>query len=246
MTSVYFLDGLGSNRYYVTRLAKALADFDIHLVYLPLPGHPDNLSLHLEQLDDFLAWFEGQVVEEKAILMGYSLGADFATYLAEASSKVEKLILLDGGFWQFDDYPLSQELEESRAYIASQVTENISVVIAEEVNSPFWDADLEQAIHYAYEKIDNQYRLALNTEAILSLLTMRRDCQGILASEAVMPPILLIVSGQPREVFEQKKTLISGIHRGQLRLSYLMEASHQLYLEYPKEIAEQIKAFIAP
>ena len=107
--NLYFIDGLGSNHYYTKTFAEHLSSFGIQLQYLNLP---DDLA-HL------VAWFEDMVSQEEVVyLAGFSLGADIANYLAN-HSRVNYLILLDGGLRVHDisQQSLEQEVTDALSYL---------------------------------------------------------------------------------------------------------------------------------
>ena len=63
-------------------------------------------------------WFNNEIKDnEEVYLIGHSLGADFARFLAPRCSKVTKLILLDGGYLNLDEImPLENELEATKIF----------------------------------------------------------------------------------------------------------------------------------
>lgn len=240
MKTIYFLDGLGSNRYYVKRLEATLLDKGIKLHYLPLPGHPDNLDCQLSTLEELVSWFETSVLENAITLMGFSLGADFAAYLAHQSSKIKQLILLDGAYWDLSEYPIEQELQDIRNYLSSQVTADLSDAIQEQKSESFWGSDLEEAIYYSYQKKEGGYHLRLNEESILDLLRLRRKMMGTLALPSFSVPTLLLISGQPEELIKEKRLLLEKIQNPLITIKIINEASHSMYLEVPEKIAETL------
>lgn len=243
MKKIYFLDGLGSNQYYANRLKQSLENQKLELVYLALPGHPDNLNCNLNNLSDFQDWFENQLIEDSIILMGFSLGADFACYLAHHSTRVKQLILLDGGYWDLSDYPLEQELQDSLAYINSQITSDIESTIQQETKESYWNDDLRLAINQSYHKIDNEYHLNLNLDTILQLLVWRRDSLGLIKSPTFKTNTLLLISGQPKESLVIKEKLIQELS-DYIQIVILPHASHNMYLEYPNDIANHVQNFV--
>ncbi|MGT2829141.1 alpha/beta fold hydrolase [Streptococcus hillyeri] len=248
MTPIYFLDGLGSNRHYVTRLEEALVEQGFELTYLALPGQPDNFDCPIETLEDLTAWFNKQTPNTPFILMGFSLGADFAAYLAKQSSHVSHLILLDGGFMDFDvfGYSLEQELADTKAYFASETFADLGEKLREEEKSAdYWGEDLEKAVRHAYVKKENQYQLNLNSEIILNLLKIRRDCQFVISKPDFSVPTLMILSDSPAEFLDFKQTQLSKIKNNHITSKILSNTTHHLYLEKPNQVAVTIKDVVS-
>ena len=245
MTAVYFLDGLGSNRFYVTPLAKALESQGIELVYMALPGHPDNEACHVETLDGFLEWFEGLVDQDNVTLMGFSLGADLATYLAYHSSKVARLILLDGGLLDVTQAPLQQELEAASHYIDQMVVEDLEAYLQEEAaQSEAWSEDLEQAERYAFVKDGSTYRLKLDKETVLKLLSLRYEAGLVITKSDYATPTLAILAQKPESLLTQKQANLQKANKDFVSSLTLPDTSHNLYREVPDKIALATRFFL--
>lgn len=247
MTPIYFLDGLGSNRYYVKRLEKELRKQGFELRYLPLPGHPENLDCYVENLSDLTAWFETQTPKSPFVVMGFSLGADFAAYLAKQSSHVSHLILLDGGFMDFETfgYSLEQELADIEAYLTSETFTDLGEKLREEEKSvDYWGEDLEKAVRYAYVNEENHYRLNLNSEIIFNLLKIRRGCQFVISKPDFSVSTLMILSDTPEEFLAFKQGQVEKLQNDCVMSHVISETSHQLYLEKPTEISQLISTYL--
>lgn len=245
MTEVYYLDGLGGNRHYLVPLTEALAKKGYNLHYLPLPGHPEALDVKVNSRADLLAWFEEKVLESDIILMGYSLGADMASFLAYQTGKVRQLLLLDGGIWTFDDYPWEQELADSRAYLDNQVYEDLAIKIAQEQEEyPHWADQLAQAVQTAYIKKDGNYQLNLNADSVFDLLKLRREILFTLSKTDYQVPTLLLLADSPAPLLELKMAQVNKIPHQQVQVDIVENTSHQLYLEKPESLAVLICQFI--
>ena len=149
---LYFIDGLGSNHYYTTTFAEHLSSFGIQLQYLNLP----------DDLDHLVAWFENMVSQEEVVyLAGFSLGADIANYLAN-HSRVDYLILLDGGLRVHDisQQSLEKEITDALSYLDACHISDIDLAIEEEKKSTkHWSNYLEMAVRENYIKTTTGYQL---------------------------------------------------------------------------------------
>lgn len=244
MKSIYFLDGLGSNRYYAQRLTSALAVEGYRLIYLPLPGHPDNLVQKIESLDDLKIWFEANTPKEDFLLMGFSLGADFAAYLSQQSHYVTRLILLDGGFMTFDGFSLEQELADAQNYLRTESVKDLEKKLSQEAEmTSFWDEDLALATRYAYEKKADAYHLKLTEETILNLLAIRRDCLFVIREPHFAVPTLVLLSDSPADFLTFKQSQFEKVENKVVRSIVISDSDHQFYLEKASEIAIAVAQF---
>lgn len=245
MPKMYFLDGLGSNRYYVTPLKEAFAAQGLDLIYLPLPGHPEHLESSVRTLDDLLTWFEGAVTEEKVTLMGFSLGADLGSYLAYRSPKVTRLILLDGGLVDVTKAPLDKELEAARRYLEDTVVDDLEHYIADQAfQNADWTTDLEQAERYAFCKVGDCYRLNLNPEMILTLLRLRYEACLTILQPDYQTPTLAIVASSPQSLLVEKQATLAKASKDFVSSLILPKTSHNLYREAPDKIALATRFFV--
>ncbi|MGT2896364.1 alpha/beta fold hydrolase [Streptococcus entericus] len=246
--TVYFLDGLGSNRYYAADLLAALADRGVRVNYLPLPGHPDNLEQSVVSNEALLIWLSQQLPETPVTLLGYSLGADIAAAYAYAYPwRVSQLILLDGACIDLSSLPLEEELAGAQAYLEGQVFGDMAEHLSQaREGSESWSANLERAEQeaYLYDEVAGIYRLRLNQEAVLGLLTARRQCHQPLQQADFSTPTTVIISDQPSDVLEQKERYLANCP---VYVSYqvLPNSHHDFYMVRPIETAELIMSCLA-
>lgn len=245
MSKVYFLDGLGSNRYYVSPLKQSLAAQGIDLVYLALPGHPDALDVNVECLTDLVSWFEHSVSEEEVTLMGFSLGADLGAYLAHASQKVSRLILLDGGLLDMGQTSLVKELDAASSYFDQMVIEDLEAYIAEQASQTAnWTAELEQAERYAFCQQDGYYCLKLAKNTVYNLLRLRHEVGLPLLKSDYQTPTLAIVAQEPQSLLLEKKATLNQVSKDYVSSLILPDTSHNLYREVPDKIALATRFFL--
>lgn len=240
---LYFLDGLGSNRYYAADLIAELAHQGIQVVYLPLPGHPDNLTTLVDSPESLIDWLDKVLPTTPAFLLGYSLGGDLAAAYATARpERVAALLLLDGACTDLTVYPEAQELAEAKEYLESQVfgdmAEHLEYVKAE---SERWSANLERAEVLAYT--ENQeaggYHLNLVEEAVLGLLKVRRQFGPVLQAPDFPVPTRVIISDQPAEFLQQKVDFLSTCSPA-IAYQVLKDSDHGFCMTKPKSLTELI------
>lgn len=239
MPTLYFLDGLGSNRHYVAPLQKALASKGIDLHYLALPGHPENLTCTIHHMDDLVNWFEAQVPDTGATVMGFSLGADLAAALAMNSQRIERLILLDGAIQDWANYPIDKELHAAKEHLANTTISDFDQYLLDKAKqTPYWSEDLAMAEQLAFIKgKDHLYHLNLVPETILALLRIRHHNGLILANKNYQTPTLLILAEKPEGLLATKQQLLTQLSNHYVSHLILKGTTHDLYLEAPDKIA---------
>ena len=234
---LYFIDGLGSNHYYTTTFAEHLSSFGIQLQYLNLP----------DDLDHLVAWFENMISQEEVVyLAGFSLGADIANYLAN-HSRVDYLILLDGGLRVHDisQQSLEQEITDALSYLDACQISDINLAIEEEKKSTkHWSNYLEMAVRENYVKTTTGYQLKLSPDRVTNLLRTRRKCWLDNQERELRVETLLILAGQPTEYLEVKKEALKPYDHVTYRV--LQDASHQLYLDDVAGLVDGIVDFLKP
>lgn len=240
MPTVYFLDGLGSNEYYALPLNRALAEQGIDLVYLSLPEE------EVDSLDDFVVWFDKSVADEAITLMGFSLGADLGAYLAYASQKVARLILLDGGLLDVSKtMPLEKELAEAAAYLDQVVIEDLEAYIAEQASQTAdWTDELEQAERHSFYEKDGRYYLKLTKKEVCGLLTLRYKAGLPILKSDYQTPTLAIVAQEPKSLLAEKKATLEQASKDYVSSLILPDTSHNLYREAPDKIALATRFFL--
>lgn len=239
MTAIYFLDGLGSNVYYTEGLSQALKTKGIDFYYLSYP------EAGFSSLADLCDWFEQKVSADNIILMGFSLGADFATYLAQQFSTIKCVILLDGGLHvhPIDSVALKEEIEQAKAYLSSAtVSDMVAFLEKEQTETPFWKPFLKEAILASYAYDGHVYRLTLSEQAVTGLLTTRRSCFESSKLSISSIPTLVCLAGQPEEYCCEKVARLRDYP--EVVVHVCQTASHNLYLEAETELVDVIQGFL--
>lgn len=244
MAALYFLDGLGSNRYYAADFLEALAGLGLSVTYLPLPGHPDNLASAVTGASDLLVWLDQALPTEPVVLLGYSLGADLvAGFAAHYPERVTALILLDGACHDLEAHPLDQELAGARAYLEGQVFEDMAEHLAQvQAESPCWSAHLIQAEEeaYAYQATSGVYRLNLVEETVLGLLTARAELGMSLQGADFVTPTTVIISDQPEVLLLEREAVLKQAAPC-VRYEVFPNSDHSFYLTFPQELASRVQ-----
>lgn len=248
MSKIYFLDGLGSNRYYAADLAEELAKLGLLLDYLPLPGHPEHMMPERVMSETILSWLDEVLPPDPVLLLGYSLGADIAAaYAAERPQRVRALLLLDGACHDMAAMPLEEELAGAQAYLDNQVFKDMAEHVSQTRQlSQRWSMNLERAEmeNYVYDEHRQVYRLNLNITAVCDLLRARRAFGATLQSESFVTPTRVIISDQPKEALAQKMAFLSQCSPS-VTTQVFPNSQHDFYMVYPRETAAIIASAMA-
>lgn len=247
MVALYFLDGLGSNRYYAADFLEALAGLGLSVTYLPLPGHPDNLASAVTGARDLLAWLDKVLPTEPVVLLGYSLGADLAAgFAATHPERVTALVLLDGACHDLTAHPLDQELAGAQAYLEGQVFGDMAEHLAQaQSESQFWSPHLAQAeqVAYAYDETAKCYRLNLVTATVLGLLTARAELGMSLQEADFVTPTKVIISDQPEAILLEREAVLRQA-ASCVRYEVFANSDHRFYMTFPKALARRVQVAV--
>lgn len=240
--TVYFLSGLGSNRYHAYDLQEALGE---SLICLELPGHGLEYDTPLNSLEELVTWFSEKIApseQEEIVLIAHSMGANLAPYLASQIPQIQRLVLLDGGYIDFDQLvTLEEEVQDTKAYLEEMVFDNMETLIEEEKNAaPYWSEHTEQALRESFTLVDGRYRLALKEETVLSLLALQRQASGYLRQ--VNCPTLLIP--QTDEETPTWKTEMLASVPSHITVDNHLNCGHSPHTEQPRATADSIHAFL--
>ncbi|MBM7642434.1 alpha/beta hydrolase [Streptococcus loxodontisalivarius] len=243
MKKIYFLDGLGSNRYYCQKFKDVLSKAGFDLIYLEY----DTNDISDENY--FISWFEENISEEKIILMGFSIGADLANALAYLTNRVSQLILLDGGLnvHAIDQMSLDDEINENISYLQHNQFQSLNELISEEITSSPKSADIiEKAVRESYFWDENKkvYKLKITEDYLNNLLRLRRYFYTKNSQIHLNQPILLCLSGQPEEYYRDKLLRLEQFKDDNFYLTTFENASHQIYLEEVDALVETIEYFV--
>lgn len=238
---IYFLGGLGCNAYHPLDFFEQVG---LPIQYLDLYGLEA-----IQGKEELLAWF-GQiaVLTQDVVLIGHSLGADFAAYLASHYKQVRHIILLDGGFLDMEAIcPLEQELAEAQAYLEQETYPSLEAAVEhEKEQAAYWSSNLEKASRasWTYDEERNQWKLALSWPAVSNLLQLRRQVYGSLSQLADRDLDLLIPQGS-EDMPEWRRQALDSLPDF-VQLTQVPDCSHQMHLDRPAEIGRLVRNRILP
>lgn len=232
----YFIGGLGCNAFYPQ-------DFFAHL-----PFSVEYLGLYQENiasLSDLEKWFDKETDSDNILLMAHSLGADFAVYLANNRNAIQQLILLDGGYVQMDLIcSLEEEVQGSEGYLTSYRFATLEEAFAaEKSDATVWSDKLEKAVRagLVWEETSQSYISNLSLETVKILLSLRRQIQGEI--QQVQAETFLLIPKQSEETPSWVSQSLQDLP-DKVRVQEVEDASHDLYLDQPRAVAQAIQDFL--
>lgn len=245
--TIYFLGGLGSNKLFTKDLERTLEN--IKLKQIDLPGLGGEYDVEVNNIEDLLQWFESKVdIKENFILMGHSLGADLVLLLKHHISYTKRIILLDGGIVNLDDfeYSLKNEVEDLINFVDSSEYSTLDeYLIKEKEDYIIWTKNILRAsiAKMVFNLNKQKYCLSINVDKTINLLKLRRQVKrSYLKMLNNEDTLILLPENQSKEIEEYKKNIIEN----ECNLDYkLVEKSgHDIYIDNPKEVGEIINEWV--
>ena len=229
----FFIGGLGSNENHISEFAHC---FPYPITYL------NPYKLKLESFQDLLDWFEAHAdSNEKTCIIAHSLGGDLARYLAFNMPQITHLVLLDGGYLDMDQIlPLEQEIEETLAYLKQQVFRSLEEAVASELGdtvnpSPATIKAIQAS--YRWNSDLHHYELALDPQAVLSLLRLRRELRSY---QAPLTDTKALFNGPKYEDEPEWRARALKNLDPSIKKVLLKDPGHDFYTAVPELVSKEI------
>ncbi|MFC3928972.1 alpha/beta fold hydrolase [Streptococcus caprae] len=240
MRKLYFLCGGGCNRFEVTDFVHYL---DEEITVIELPGHGLEKETQLANLDDLVAWF-GQKIDPESdiILIAHSMGANLAPYLATQIPAIKQLILLDGGYYDFDALmSLDDEIADTKSYFEQMNFDRLEdFVEMSRADAPYWSEHLEQAAQASvYLTRDGHYQLNMVEDTFLTLLGLQRACQGFL-TQVICNTVLI---PQTVDCPDWKTAMLEAIP-AYITIDSQLFCGHSPHTECPEKLAKVVRTYL--
>lgn len=240
MSNLYYLGGLGGNAYHVKDLENFLGE---PMTVIDLPGHGCHYEDRVTSPEELLDWFKDKVpAKDSFVLIAHSMGANLAPFLAKHCPNLEKLVLLDGGYYQFDSFcSLDEDLKETKTFLAETVTTDLENLVKEEKASAcYWSSNLEKALRESFVWRQGTYQLNVNQDSVLALISLQRQLEGYLA--LVGCPTLLIAQSD-QELLPLKAEMLEQVPKS-IFVDKTLDCGHSPHEEKPQETAALISCFL--
>lgn len=251
MRTVYFLSGLDSNRLYLNDLIKYMPKY--HIKQIDLPGHGTSYDIRINNLNELEQWFLKEIDNQgkEIILIGHSLGADIASYLATRLKNIGKLILLDGGLINLSElgYSLEQELKDTENFLETEKYTHLSDFIDHEKEDyKIWTTNLEKAsvAKMKYNLSEQKYEISLNSVNAKQLLALRRQISFPTFKDLTLTGVLVLIpEKQDNSIITLKKTIIDKYNVDNMTHAIVPNSGHDIYLDNPKEVGKIINDWLS-
>ncbi|MET3556997.1 pimeloyl-ACP methyl ester carboxylesterase [Streptococcus rupicaprae] len=239
MKHYYFLTGGGANRFDAADLVHFLGK---EVSVIELPGHGLEREQIVSSLEELKDWFTGKIdATSDGVLIAHSMGANLAPYLAKTCPSITSLILLDGGYYDFDQIlPLEEEVIETQSYFDQMVferQEDYRNLLKE--NAPYWSDHLEAAAKESLRLENSRYCLNINQTSFFHLLRLQRECQGTLADLTCQT--LLIP--QTLDCPAWKTNMLQAVP-SPIVIDRQIQCGHSPHTEKPEQTAQVILDFL--
>jgi pimeloyl-ACP methyl ester carboxylesterase len=241
------IHGLASTKESYNLTIPYLAD-KYHVLSLDLRGSGGSSQVGpytMDQLaEDIKAVLDHERIE-KATLVGGSLGCTPIQLLAvRYPERVEKLVLLDGGFAKLASMP-GYDLDEicnREPFSAASMEEMQANVMAgyRQYGSEFVN---EQTLRETVQKADGRVYLALPHEAFVSYLTDYATFDLDYIAAHIKAPILVLQAAWRADFFDDAiRDYLAAFPTAQAY--QIPDSPHPLMVSHPQEVAERIDRFV--
>lgn len=229
----YFIGGLGSNENHISKFAHC---FPYPITYL------DPYKVKLESSQDLVDWFEAHADSNtNTCIIAHSLGGDLARYLASKILQITHLVLLDGGYLDMDQIlSLEQEIEETLAYLKQQVFSSLEEAVASELGdtvNPSQAAIKAIQASYRWNPDLHHYELALDPQAVLSLLRLRRELRSFQAP--LIDTKVMFIGPKYEEEPEWRARALENLDPS-IKKVLLKDLGHDFYTAVPELVSKKI------
>ncbi len=264
-TIIVFLHGLGSSGLTFIEIANILKD-SFYIISIDLPGNGKTQPFTEEEhysmpnLSNWLNQVITSITNDKVYIVGHSFGAHLALYYSSMYENVNKVILLDGGFYNLKDmhkicadnklegvaYSIEEEFNLAEKHIEDTQFTNIEMFLeAEKKDYSRYSDMLEIASRDIIREKDNGIvELIISKFTAKSMLLSMYDYPTNDIYSKVRAPVLLINREVPDFMRNMVKGFIEEISSNLDLTSKTVNLSHLLYFDDPTLISNEIRHFI--
>ncbi|HDR8115697.1 TPA: alpha/beta hydrolase [Bacillus cereus] len=259
--------GLGSTKLSFIELAEVLKD-KYYIVSFDLPGHGKSPSFEKDEdygAPHLINWIVGllaRIGKNEFHILAHSWGASIALhYAAECPEKVGKMILLDGGYHNFEmndsyfaelykdekegDVP-PRSLAESIAYYKKDFDEYIfdndfEFIQSEKESYTRWSPLLEVAVKELMREDDGKIRWHATGDTARGAIKFQYAVYETLKFKKISSDLLLLYCDLPAGYLDIRELMIKEFGKQVAVTTKLYkDTGHLMYWERPNEIANDI------
>ncbi|WP_242311060.1 alpha/beta fold hydrolase [Bacillus cereus group sp. BfR-BA-01331] len=259
--------GLGSTKLSFIEIAKLLKDH-YHIVSFDLPGHGKTPSFGKDEdydashLTNWVVALLEQIGKEIFHIVAHSWGASVALhYAAECPEKVNKMVLLDGGYhhgkmnanYFAELYKGTKEGECPPRLLEEEIThyekdfdeytfDNKEAFIqSEKMVYSRWSPLIERAVYDLMRKEDNKVKWHATGDTARSVIKFQYKVYKTLKSHKIKNDILLLYCDLPDNYLEIRELQIKEFKkRIDITTKLYTDTGHLMHWDRPEEIAADV------
>lgn len=259
--------GLGSTKLSFIEIAELLKD-NYHIVSFDLPGHGKTPSFEKDEdygashLTNWVVALLEQIGKETFHIVAHSWGASVALhYAAECTEKVNKMVLLDGGYhhgkmnanYFAELYKGAKEgecpprsLEEEITHYEKDFDEYIfdskeAFIQSEKMVYSRWSPLIERAVYDLMREEDNKVKWHATDDTARGVIKFQYTVYKTLKSHKIKSDILLLYCDLPHNYLEIRELQIAGFKKHiNITTKLYIDTGHLMHWDRPEEIAEDV------
>ncbi|HDR7665042.1 alpha/beta hydrolase [Bacillus wiedmannii] len=259
--------GLGSTKLSFIEIAELLKE-NYHIVSFDLPGHGNTPSFEKDEdygashLTNWVVALLEQIGKETFHILAHSWGASVALhYAAECTEKVNKMVLLDGGYhhgkmnanYFAELYKGAKEgecpprsLEEGITHYEKDFDEYIfdskeAFIQSEKMVYSRWSPLIERAVYDLMREEDNKVKWHATGDTARGVIKFQYTVYKTLKSHKIKSDILLLYCDLPHNYLEIRELQIAEFKKHiNITTKLYIDTGHLMHWDRPEEIAEDV------
>jgi pimeloyl-ACP methyl ester carboxylesterase len=244
---VVLIHGLASTKESYTRTIPFLTD-KYHVLSLDLRGHGESSQVGpytFEQLvEDIRAVLDQEGVEKATLVGGSFASVPVQQFAVKYPERVDKLVLLDGGFSRLVDMPgFDLQAMHEREPFSAATMEEMQAGVRQSYGEHVTDFIDEQTLRETVQKEDGRVYLRLPHEAYLSYLTEYATFDLDDLGAKLKTPVLVLQATMRNPYYETAiGTYLEKFPTAQAVT--IPNSPHPLMVSHPQEVADYIDRFV--
>ena len=253
------LHGLASSAHWYDIVAPLLRD-KYHIYAPDQRGHGKTTSApsgyDWQTLSQDLVELMDHIGLDKVSVMGHSWGGNVATnFAANCPDRVEKLIMIDGGFldgrlfpggtWEaFSHRVRPRDVTGNREEFLGRLRDQLGVI---------WNSEIERIVQtMVYEDADGQIQDILRPDRHAQTIRAMWDEPASMTMPRIKCPTLIVPAGPTEEragteFAETRRRMVDAAEKGLIngRVHWIPETIHDIGYHKPQELAQVIDEFLS-
>lgn len=263
--------GLGSTCLSFIEIADLLKD-RYHIIAFDLPGHGKTPGFDTDEayeassLTRWIALLLDDVAKETFHILAHSWGASVALhYAASYPNKVKKMMLLDGGYHDFqmsdayfkekyagitEGYIPPRSKKEAIAYYQKDFDEYVfgseeEFFSTDKKNYTRLSPLLKSAIYDLMRKDGNQIKYHATGDTARAVIQFQYAVPDTLRLDQINCDLLLLYCDLPESYFEIRKQMIEKFSRKvPVKVKLYRNTTHMMHWDHPQEVAKDLEDWI--